>query len=192
MNLGLVYLALGRTDDAVRQLQKTTAIAPRSADAQCNLGVALDAAGQPAKAELAYRRAMELDPKHATAMVDLGTNLVRQNRGKEAAAVLTAAVKKVNTPAVHKRLGDAWFLQRQDDTALNEYDAALKLDGQYWPALNQVGLVLVRKYQAGMTLNEDLRVQAVAVWEKSLALRPDQPQIRQWVAQWDQGGKLVP
>jgi protein O-GlcNAc transferase len=192
MNLGLVYLALGRTNDAVAQLQKTVSINPRSAAAQCNLGVALETAGQLGKAELAYNRAIELDPSQMVALVNLGSNLVSQDRGREAAVVLSVAVRRVNTPAVHKRLGDALVLAREDDNAMREYQAALKLDAQYWPAMNQIGMIYIRKYQEGMTLDEDLRLSAVAIWRQSLSIRPDQPQIKQLAAYWNQNGRVVP
>jgi tetratricopeptide (TPR) repeat protein len=192
MNLGLVYLALGHVDDAVRQLQLAVSINPKSAAAQCNLGVVLEAAGQLHKAETAYQRAVELDPNQTVAMIDLGSILVREDQGMEAAAVLKAAVLKTNTALVHKRLGDALVLQHQDDQAMDEYNAALHLDGRYWPAMNQIGLILVRKYQNGLTLDENLRLSAVAIWKKSLAVKPDQPQIQQWIVQWSQNGRVTP
>jgi tetratricopeptide (TPR) repeat protein len=192
MNLGVVYLAMGRVDDAVRQLQLAVTIDPQSASAQCNLGAALESAGQTAKAEAAYQRAIELDPDMGVAMVNLGSMLLRESRGKEAAAVLAVAVTKQNTAVAHKRYGDALMLEHDDYTAFMEYDRALTLDQRYWPAMNQIGLIRLHSYQAGLTLNEDLRRAAVAMWRKSLALNPNQPIIRQWVDKWDQNGRVTP
>jgi tetratricopeptide (TPR) repeat protein len=192
MNLGLVYLAMGKTDDAVKQLEIAVGIDPLSAAAQCNLGVALETAGQLGKAELAYQRATELDPALTVAMIDLGSVLLREGRGQEAAVVLSVAVKKEPTALVHKRLADALLLQHRDEEALAEYDAALRLDKHYWPAMNQIGVIQLRKYQAGLTLDEGLRRSAVDNWKRSLALRGDQPQIKALVSEWDQNGRLTP
>ena len=192
MNLGLVYLALGKTDDAVASLQLATEIDPHSAAAFCNLGVAQETAGQIRRAETAYRRAMELDPGMIVAMVDLGSNLVRQDRGEEATIVLQAAAKKTNTTLVHELLGNAMVLNHRDDDARKEYDAALRVDPRYWPAMNQIGLILMRKYQAGLTLDENLRRSAVALWQQSLSIHPGQAQIGVLVQQWNQSGQLTP
>jgi tetratricopeptide (TPR) repeat protein len=192
MNLGLVYLALNRVDDAVRQLEFAVKIDPHSAPAECNLGVALETSGQLEQAQLAYRRAMELDPDETIAMIDLGAVLVRQGQGREAQTVLEAAVKKVDTAIVRKRLGDSLVLQGQDDEALEQYNLALKIDPRFWPAMNEMGLVEIRKYQAGMTIDEDQRMAALDFWKKSLTIQPHQTQIQQLVAQWNQNGQIKP
>ena len=192
MNLGLVYLALGRPEDALKQLQKAVEIDPHSSAAQCNLGIVLEANGQLTKAESAYRRAMELDPDQGAPMQDLGVNLIRQNRGSEALVVLLAAAKKIDTPQIHKHLGDAYVLLHRDDEAMGQYEIALRQNSKYWQAMNQAGLILLRKYQAGLTLDEDLRLRAVSYWQQSLAINPDQPIINQWAKKWGQGGKVLP
>ena len=192
MNLGLVYLALGKLNDALAQLQKATLISPDSADAQCNYGIALEAAGKLGKAEQAYQRALELNPHENVALMNLGINLLRQGRPREAEPVLARAAKILDTPLAHQRYGDALVLEGRDDDALLQYEIALRRDPQYWPAMNQIGLILIRKYQAGLTLDENLRMQAIAMWNHSLAIQPDQPLIRRWELKWEQGGKLIP
>jgi tetratricopeptide (TPR) repeat protein len=192
MNLGLVYLALGRPADALAQMKTAVDIDPHSSAAQCNLGIAFEANGEWTKAESAYRRAMELDPDQPAAMLDLGVNLVHQNRGNEAVIALTAAARKIDTAQVHKHLGDAYVLLHRDDEALHQYDIAMRENPRYWQAMDQAGLILLRKYQAGMTLDEDLRLNALSFWQKSLAIYPDQPTIRKWVDKWGQGGKVLP
>ena len=192
MNLGLVYLALGRMDQSLAELKKATEISPDSADAQCNYGLALDADGQWANAEKAYERSLELNPNESVALMNLGINLLQQGQIREAEPVLALAARKLNTALAHQRYADVLVLEHRDDEAMVQYHIALKVDPQYWPAMNQIGLILVRKYEAGLTLDEDLRRQAVSIWKESLALRPDQPRIRQFVVKWDQGGKLVP
>jgi hypothetical protein len=58
--------------------------------------------------------------------------------------------------------------------------------------MNQIGLIRLHAYQAGLTLNEDLRRDALAMWKRSLAINPNQPVIRQWVDKWEQNGRVTP
>jgi len=192
MNLGVVYLNLGRTHDAIERLEFAAVVDPRSAAAQCNLGAAYETDNQPGKAEAAYRRAIELDPDMNIAMFDLGSLLLKQQEAIEAAAVLKVAAQKSDSAPVHKKYGDALYLLKRDDEALRQYDAALRLDARYWPAMNQIGLVRIRQYQAGSTLDENLRRAALQMWRQSLAIHPDQPQVKAWVDQWNQNGRVIP
>ena len=50
---------------------------------ESNLGVSLDARGEYARAESAYRHSLDLDPENATTLLNLGTNLIAQNKGAE-------------------------------------------------------------------------------------------------------------
>ena len=192
MNLGVVYLNLGQTKQAIDRLEFAAAVDPKSAAAECNLGAAYETDSQFAKAETAYRRAIELDPTMSIATVDLGSLLLRRQQPLEAAVVLDAAARMSNTAPVHKKLGDALYLLSRDDDAIREYTAALRLDPRYWPAMNQIGLVRVRQYQAGMTLDESQRRSAVQMWRQSLALNNNQPQVRAWLDKWNQNGRVTP
>jgi tetratricopeptide (TPR) repeat protein len=192
VNLGVVYLAMGRNDDAVKQLEKATQIDPRSGDAWCNYGAALESSGELTKAESAYRMAVELSPDQTIAMTNLAGVLLKQDRGHEAAAVMTEVVKKNDSPQARKRLGDALVLDHRDDEAVIQYDLSLQKNPKYWQAMNQIGLILIRKYENGMTLDENLRLQAVDVWKKSLTLHPGQQQVSEWMVKYEQGGKVLP
>lgn len=192
MNLGLVYLALGQGDNAVELMRHATEINPKSASAWCNLAVALESKGRLGDAERAYRRASELDPDSALILSDLGENLIRQGRGDDAASIMKEVVKRSDSPLARRRYADALLIAKHDDDALREYRLALRQDAKYYPAMNGIGIVLIRKYQAGLTLDEDLRRQALYAWHKSLQIKPEQPDANQWVQKWDQGGKVLP
>jgi tetratricopeptide (TPR) repeat protein len=191
MNLALVYLALNQSDDALKFMQDAVAIDPQSALAHCNLGVVLDSRGDLSRAELEYRRSMELDDQNPATLMNLADNLIHQDRGTEAVGVMQLAIKIADTTAARKRYGDALVLAGRDDDAFRQYQEALRRNPSYWQALNQAGMIQIRKYIAGATLNESQRLQAVDFWQKSLGLRPDQPAIQALVAKWWQGGKVT-
>jgi tetratricopeptide (TPR) repeat protein len=190
MNLGLVYLALNQKDVAETCMRNAVAIDPQSALAYCNLGVVLDGRSDYPGAELEYRRAMELDDKNPVILMNLADNLIHQDRD-EAVGVMQLAIKLSDTTAARKRYGDALVLGRRDDDAYRQYQEALRRNPSYWQAMNQAGMIQIRKYIAGATLNESQRLQAVDFWQKSLGLRPDQPAVQALVAKWWQGGKVT-
>lgn len=187
MNLGLVYLGMGQYDQAAQYGRRAVELDPKSATARANLGVIYDARGEYARAEAAYRQALELDSRQQSTLLNLGSNLIMQGKAHEAVATLQQAVKLADNALSRKRLGDAYAADKQYDEALKEYNAALKLNPRYFPAMNEMGLVLIGQYQQSLELDEQKKIAAVAIWNRSLEIQPNQPRVRQWVKQW--GGK---
>jgi tetratricopeptide (TPR) repeat protein len=184
MNLGLVYVALGQLDDAVKYTTKATQIDPNSAIAFSNLGVALDAQGKYAEAETAYRRSLEIDPKQEVTQLNLATNLLTQNKNDAALKILRDVVAAADTPANHKRLGDALARAGQPDQALLEYEKAIQGDPNYYPALNAIGSMRIAEYKKGLELDDDKRQAAIKMWAQSLSINPEQPKIRAALNEW--------
>lgn len=86
-------LHLGRLEEAVLRFREAAELAPDSAEAANNLGVALALAGAPTEAEAAYRRALELDPDHRPAWKNLALLLLGQDRPEEGVPILAALVQ---------------------------------------------------------------------------------------------------
>ncbi len=84
MNLGTVYQAQGRFDEAATCYREALRINPNFPLAFNNLGVVLDEQGHHDEAAAALRRAVELKPDLADAHFNLGAN--RQLKGDIAAA----------------------------------------------------------------------------------------------------------
>jgi tetratricopeptide (TPR) repeat protein len=185
MNMGLVRLALGDTEGSVAYLRKATEIDPKSAAAWLNYGVALDGAGDLARAESAYRRSLEIDATSQTAQLNFGTNLVLQGKTSEALAVLEPLAKKLNSPLVHKRFGDALAQAKRWDESAKEYEVAIKLNPRYFPAINELGTISIERYRQGLELDDNLRITALNAWKRSLGVNPDQPAIRDQVQKWE-------
>jgi len=177
MNLGLVYLYLGNADDAVKYTERATLLDPKSAAAYSNLGVSLDARGEFARAEAAYRHSLDLDPDNATTLLNLGTNLIAQNKGAEAVDILERVIKSADTPLHRKRYGDALVKAGRYDDAIKQYEEALKLNPKYYPAMNEIGWAKISEYKNNLELDEAKREEALAIWNQSLEINPDQPKI---------------
>lgn len=184
MNLGTTYLALNQLDDAVKYAKLATQQSPRLAAAWTNLGVVLDAKGDYTEAESAYKKALELDPNQTVAELNLGENLVLQNKGPEAVSVMEQAVKRNDNAAAHTTYGKAITLAGRYDEAITQIDLALKLDPNYFPAFNARADASILLYQKGLQLDENLRLQAIDAWKKSLAVNPNQPHEQQQLKRW--------
>jgi tetratricopeptide (TPR) repeat protein len=185
-NLGSVYLALSQFDDAVKYLRRATELDAKFGDAWANLGVALDLQGNAPAAELAYKRSIELRGAVPEIVLNLGLNLLSQGKAGEAADVLGNAAKSMNTPFARQRFADALAQTRRYDEAVNEYEAALNIDPNYFPALNGKGFALIQKYQQGLELDDEVRKAATDNWKQSLAINPSQPRVQQQLRKWDQ------
>ncbi len=177
MNLGTVYLALGKPDDAVKYAIKASELDPKSAAAFANLGVTLDAVNQFTKAETAYRRSLDLDSNQELIQLYLAENLLMQKKFAEARSVISALVRTSDTPLHRKRYGDAYFGEGNFTEAMNQYQAALKLDPNYYPALNEIGAVSIAEYELNLGLDDTKRKSAVESWQSSLAINRQQPRI---------------
>jgi tetratricopeptide (TPR) repeat protein len=82
-------LSFGGAHDAARSLiDEALAQSPADADLWITAGTLLDQAGQKAESEEAFRRAIELEPDHASALNSLGYTLATQGRKLEEAVRL--------------------------------------------------------------------------------------------------------
>jgi tetratricopeptide (TPR) repeat protein len=184
MNLGLVNLYLGNPDDAVKYCERATLLDPKSASAFSNPGVALDARGDFTRAEAAYRHSLDLDPENTTTLLNLGTNLIAQNKGAEAVDIMERVIKMQDTPLHRKRYGDALAKAGRYDDAVEQYNAALKLDPKYYPAMNEIGWSRIAEFKNNLELDDTKREQALAMWDQSLTINPDQPKITAAKKEW--------
>jgi Flp pilus assembly protein TadD len=168
----------------VKYTERATLLDPNSAAAYSNLGVSLDARGEFARAEAAYRHSLDLDPENATTLLNLGTNLIAQNKGAEAVDIMERVIKSADTPLHRKRYGDALAKAGRYDDAIHQYEEALKLNPKYYPAMNEIGWAKIAEYKNNLELDDAKRDQAVAMWNQSLEINPDQPKITAAKKEW--------
>jgi len=68
---GTAALDAGAPERAIADLERAASLAPQASEVQNHLGLAYTAAGRPGDAELAFRRALELDCDNAAARENL-------------------------------------------------------------------------------------------------------------------------
>lgn len=208
LGVGRSLVASEQSERAVPYLERAVAAQPDSGEAWLTLGIAQDNAGDASDAEAAYSRAVELLPRDSEAfpslLVALATNQVRQGRGAEAVPLLEEALELRPTPRTRKLLGDAHAAEGETrrvlgdrDAATSElrlaveqYDRVLEQQPDYVEAINAKGAALLRLWQLGGRIDTDLRDTAIAAWQRSLELEPDQPAVADAVRRFGGAGVL--
>ncbi len=89
--LGDLEQQLGRPTEAALAYRRAASAGDSGADLWVALGRAQNASGDTAGAEQSLRKALSLEPRHAPALVELGTVLVETERAEEALPLLRTA-----------------------------------------------------------------------------------------------------
>jgi tetratricopeptide (TPR) repeat protein len=140
--------------------------------------------GQYAPAAEAYASAADHGAPPSIARLGQAEALIHLARYDQAAGVLQALVKGAPSAQAYDRLGYACFRARQIDPALDAYRAALALDGDDIPALNGQGVCLMTNYLLSNHQDQSPRDQALDSWRKSLRLQPNQSNIVDLLARY--------
>jgi tetratricopeptide (TPR) repeat protein len=135
-------------------------------------GLELEETGSPIEtAAEAYRKAVELNPMAAGALVNLGTIAFRAKRLREAAVYYQRAIEAdPQYPLAHFNLANVFDELGQSDIAREHYELALHLNPEYADAHFNLALIAER---AGKSMA------AVRHWKAYLKLDP----TSQWAEQ---------
>ncbi len=135
----------------------------REAEEWFQRGLSLEETGAPVEdAAAAYRKAIELNPKAAGALVNLGTIAFRRKKLKEAAELYGRAMESdPDYPLAHFNLGNLKEEQGDFAGARTHYMDAIRLNHVYADAYFNLALLCER--------NGDL-LQAVRYWQSYLKL----------------------
>jgi len=123
---------------AIEAQKRLTADSPKDPAAFNDLGNLLLLAHQPADAETAYRKAVELDPQRVSALFNLGLLLQQRGETKEALKLFHQVVEIQPEHAwAHYQAGAVYEARGQESNAVDEYARALALDPQLaFPEVN--------------------------------------------------------
>jgi tetratricopeptide (TPR) repeat protein len=169
-DIATLYMAVGRTGEAVAQFSESVRLAPEAAAAYFNLGTALAAAGRADEAIAQLGRALQIQPDYALALNNLGSVLVAKGQTEEAVAQYRRAlgISPGNIDALNN-IGNALSRLNRLDEALDYLRRALAIDPEYADAhYNMAHALAAQGHEA----------EAVAHYRAALMLRPDWPQVR--------------
>ena len=194
----LVKFKPPRFQEAIGYYRAALAIRPGSLAIQCNLGIALDSAGQHDAALALFREAIRVAPDHGRLHIGLSSAFLKKGRLDEAIAEANTAVRlSPDNPYAHAILSDSLCVRGKLDEAIAEANTAIRLaadlaDGHYClaKALGQKGqfeasfaqcLEAIRldpdnaiyQYDLGVSLTQQGKLnQAIAVFQKSIERDP--------------------
>jgi tetratricopeptide (TPR) repeat protein len=126
-------------------------------------GLTLEETGAPVNEAIgAYRKAIELNPTAAGALVNLGTIHFRMKKLKEAEAFYTRALEAdAEYPLAHFNLGNLHDEQGHTEQARQYYLSAIKLNPRYADAYFNLALLCER--------NDEI-LRAIGYWQNYLKL----------------------
>jgi tetratricopeptide (TPR) repeat protein len=151
-------------------------VAPHFTEARTKHAEALAAAGQAEAAIAEYREALRRDPdRHPSAWNNLGFQYLQLGRSAEASAALRRAVA-LDPAFVEARanLGAALLGSNDLDGAAEQFEAALRYQPEYVPALGNLGVIRMRQ---GRT------AEARRFFERVLVLTPGDRQATAYLQQ---------
>jgi len=165
-DLGFIYNALGKTDDAVAAYRKSVAAKPEVFESNLNLGLTLVKAGQP-DAEQFLRAATHLKPtSHAQegqerAWLSLGHVLERTQPDAALEAYTQAAHLDPKDPEPHLSAGPLLEAENRYADAEQEYKQAFALDSTSVDALTGMANIYMRGHR--FTEAEEILRKLVAI-----------------------------
>ena len=92
-NLGNIFLANKKFQDAVNCFEKAIQIDPNYADAHSNLGTLYKSLGESEKAKNCFEKVIQLKPNNAVAHSNLGSVLLKLGKKQEAKASLEKSIQ---------------------------------------------------------------------------------------------------
>jgi Flp pilus assembly protein TadD len=122
---------------------------PDDAVVHYDLGYAYTALQKPADAESEYEKAIALDPKMAAAYQNLGVTLIPMDPAAAIVPLQRAAELMPEDARTKWLLGIALEATKKDAAAIEQYQAAEKLDAKNVEIRNSLGFALLRAGRAG-------------------------------------------
>ena len=162
--LAQVLLELGKIDEAIGHLRMVTRLRPNLAVAHVYLGNALVQKGSQQEALAELRTAIKLAPQQPQAHEALARAL-SENRTSDAIAEMKIAVRLApGSVEIHDELGSLLAQNQQFKLAEDEFQAALRINPKYEPALLHLGVAY---------LNDEKRAEATTLLRQATQIAPD-------------------
>jgi|HubBroStandDraft_6_1064221.scaffolds.fasta_scaffold02552_2 tetratricopeptide (TPR) repeat protein len=121
-------LRANKTNDARKHLEAAQKAAPTSAEIEYLLGVYSSQVKDQAQARVYWMKALDLNPKHLSALLAVGQDLLQENKSTEAMPYLTrAAEAEPSSWRAHALLAEGLVLQHQNDEAVKQAERAIQL-----------------------------------------------------------------
>jgi tetratricopeptide (TPR) repeat protein len=146
VELGFLYDASDRLEEAEAQFRDALAIMPEYAYAHFHLGISQQQQGKEEEARKSFGRAVRIDPNHAKAHLNLGAALYRLGEADKAREHLEhAARSEPSLLEAHFNLGNLLFAQKDLDGAASRFRDVLEIDPHFALAHVRLGDLYVQQ-----------------------------------------------
>lgn len=170
LNLSRVLLEAGQPDSALEHIERAIALDSTSSEPLRLQGRAFEAQGKTDDAIVAYQRAIAKNDSDTWAMSNLGVLYMQVQRFEDAIGPLARANElEDKVAAFHNNLGMALELTGHFDQAVEQYRAALAIEGTYGKAVSNL--------QRVQQVKQDPSVTQIDLTERS---KQFQDQISKW------------
>jgi tetratricopeptide (TPR) repeat protein len=117
------------------------------------LGLSAWKSGDFSKAEMAFEKALSIDPRHVKSLVNLSRVFIDQKRHDEAIDRLTRAAEiDPDSGEVYRLLGRTYHTQGQTEEAVDAYRRAIELNERDAWSMNNLGLLFIETDRADEAL----------------------------------------
>lgn len=121
-------LRANKANDARKHLEAAQKAAPASAEIVYLFGVYSSQVKDPLQARAYWMKALELNPKHLSALLAVGQDLLQDKKATEAMPYLTRASEaEPSSWRAHALLAEGYVLQKQYDEAAKQAERAIQL-----------------------------------------------------------------
>lgn len=177
MNVARCYYELDDLPKATEYSTKAKELDGTAADPDLLFGDIYSSQKDYTKAVVAYRRALELEGNTPRVMVPLAVTYLRTKRYEAGKELLNSALKiDPKNIAAYQNLGWVNLALKEFDEAIANYETAVSIAPGDWFIMKSLGVAYI--YKALNTNDSALKEKALEQWRKSLAIKPDQPDLR--------------
>lgn len=187
LNVGAAYYQLAEYSQALPYAMNAVRIDPKNGPARFSLGSIYAGLSRHGEAVAEYEQALDNNADlPATLLLNLSASYGAIGRFSEMRNTLQRLVKLQPSPAAYERLGFSLFRLDNIPEALSAYAEALKLDADYYPALNGVGVCELNTYVWSDKNDVAARDRAFTALRRSLVLNRNQPKVLDLLSRYAQ------
>ena len=183
MNVARCYYQVDDFQKAMDYGTKAKELEPTAADPDLLLGDIFEAQEDHNNAVVAYRRALELEGNTPRIMVPLAVTYLRTERYEAGMELLNSAIKiDPKNAMAYQYLGWVQLKLKEHDKAIASYEKAVSIAPGDWSLKKGLGVAYIFKFVN--TNDPALKEKALEQWRKSLAIEPNQPDLRKKYEQY--------
>ena len=177
LNLSVAYYQLGESNQAYTFGERAVKLDPKNGPARVNLAAVYADLGRHEEAATEFQQSFELVESTPRILLAYAECLKNLNRYGEMRSTLEQLVKNQPSAAAWERLGYAQFKLSEFSKAEESFDQSLKLDANYFPALNGLGVCELNRYAWSNNADNEAKVRGLNALKKSLMINRNQPSI---------------